>query len=112
MKTLSKPNKELAQRLITEVGFDDRIIGYQMGKRTGSLPITMYSFQEVAGFLSGNYNVIDFEKLGKWINTVMGDHELASEISAAIKEDQNKKEIMETVRDLLVYRLVQCKKIV
>jgi hypothetical protein len=65
MKTLSKPNKELAQRLTTEVGFDDRIKGYRLGKRTGALPITMYSFQEVAGFVQKHNRkktIFDFYK--------------------------------------------------
>ena len=112
MNTLLKPDKKLAWRLLTEVGFDDRITGYKMGKRTGAQPITMYSFQEVAGFLSETYPNIDLNKLEKWIDTVMGDQELAGMIREVIKNNQNNRQKITNIRDLVTYRLIQCKKMI
>ena len=109
---LLRPDKTLARRLLTEVDFDDRIQGYRLGKRTGALPITMYSFTEVAGFLSGTYTVMDYERLETWIRKVFGDHELAEKIRKVNLSGKNKPEKSRAIKELVVYRLVQCKKIV
>lgn len=107
---LLKPNKKLAQRILKEVGFDDRIEGYRLRKRTGALPTTMYSFQELAGFLSDTCPRIDFTRLMNWIDNVMEDRELADKIDAVIRTDHSDREKMSKIGELVVFRLVQCKK--
>lgn len=111
MSILSKPSKKLAKRIVTEVGFDHRIEGFRLRKRTGILPTTIYSFQELAGFLSDPCPCIDFTTLTNWIGTVMVDHELADKLREVIQKDPDDQEKTQKIRDLVLFRLLQCKKI-
>lgn len=37
MGRLSKPSKDLSSRIMTDVGFEERLIGYRLRARTGPL---------------------------------------------------------------------------
>ena len=38
---LSRPSREVADRILTEVGFADRLIGYRLHPRMGSMAISL-----------------------------------------------------------------------
>ena len=109
MFDLSEPTRELAQKILTEVGFEHRLMGYSMHKRTGPLPVPMYSFEEIVGLLNFPGPVLDFASLETWVRAAMQDGELADAIGEAVRsipgfEDRNCR-----VRDLMGWRLLQCR---
>jgi len=120
---LSKPSKELAKRLLTQVGFKDRLIGYKMTPMQGNLEESIYSFKDANEFLwfdfgefgvksSGSIGYIDPIKLEKWIFEVFGDKELAEAIGKKTKESNNYKERLEAIKPLVEQRLKQCWEII
>lgn len=112
MEKLKEPDKKLAARILTEVGFDERLVGYQLRQRMGPVPITMYGFEEVAGFFLNPYPVIDMGELETWIREIMKDEELADRIKEFPRGDEHNPENIIRVAQLMEDRLVQCKKLV
>jgi len=112
MGKLLEPSKKLASTILTEVGFDDRIIGYRLRERTGPLAITLYSFEEVVGLLRDPLPRIDFNQLEGWIREVMGDRELSEKIEEIIEEDSSEQERLWRIRDLMEERILQSQKVV
>ena len=51
MVKLSEPSMELAEKLLREVGFEERVVGVKMTPRAGNRVSSIYSFEEVLGFL-------------------------------------------------------------
>ena len=88
MSVLSRPSRKLASRIVNEVDFEDRIIGYRLRERTGPLAMTLYSFEEVVTFLRDPFPRVNFHALQSWINDVMGDGELA--LMHGIRQDNGK----------------------
>jgi hypothetical protein len=108
MANLSVPSEGLVSRILSEVGFEERIIGYRLRERTGPISITLYSFEEVVGLLNDTHPRIDFNRLEKWIREVMGDRELAGKIKKVIDEDGSDQERTFRIRNLMGERLLQC----
>jgi hypothetical protein len=112
MKKLLEPSKKLASRILTEVEFEDRLMGYRLRERTGPVAMTLYSFSEVVGLLNDPLPRIDFNRLAQWIREVMGDAELAGKIQEVIEEDCGQQERLWRIKDLMEERLLHAKKIV
>ncbi len=110
MKGLSEPANELATRILAEVGFEDRLIGYRLKERSGLMSITLYSFEEVVVLLSDSNPRIDFNRLESWIRETMGDSELAGKVKQVIAVDTSGQDKSFLIRDLMIERLLQCKK--
>jgi len=83
-------------------------MGFRLRERTGPTPVTIYSFVEAVGFLYDQHPRIDFAQLASWVNTVMGDAELAQllHVVAALKASHQRK--TERFRELMTERLLQC----
>ncbi|MFC1851585.1 hypothetical protein ACFL27_15450 [candidate division CSSED10-310 bacterium] len=111
MKQFTHPSPALAKRIMTEVDFESRFLGYRLHKRLGPVASSLYSVAEVVAFLSEEMPLIDFEALLKWIRDTIGDNDLGQAIEAAIKSDSSDLEKTRHVRNLMYTRLVQCKKI-
>jgi hypothetical protein len=109
MKELSKPDEELVFRVLGEVGFEERIVGYRISERLGPVKTSMYSFEEVVNFLNDKFPQLEFEELEKWIRVVMKDEELALKIAKAVEEETNDHDRTERTRTLMQKRLSQCK---
>jgi hypothetical protein len=111
MKTgrLRVPSNDLRKRVLTEVGFEDRLEGFHLHERTGPNPVTMYSFEEAVSLLNDRHPRLDFNELEKWVKKVIGDAELAEQIALAIKKGSNDQEKTYSIRDLMEERLNQCK---
>ena len=111
MKRLSKPSKGLMKRLLNEVNFEERLIGYRLRQRTGPMPVTLYSFSEVVALLNDPHPRMDFNLLERWIRETMGDIELAGRIKEEIEKDCSNQEKSFLIRDLAGERFLQCRKI-
>ena len=111
MKNLSEPSKDMASKILNEVGFEERFIAYRLRERTGPIPITLYSFEEAVGLLNDPFPGVDFTRLEDWIREVMGDGELADKIRDVIARDISARDKTLCIRDLMVERLIQCRRI-
>jgi len=112
MQTLSTPDEQLASRVLREVGFDQRLVGYRMRERTGPIPASLYSFEEVVHLLSDQSPYVSLDRLQQWVETVTEDSELAAAIASVTEEETNDRDRMQRVGTLLGERLCQCKKAV
>lgn len=112
MAQLSQPSLELAQRILTEVGFEDRIRGYQLREHVGPLSLTMYSFEEVYNFLSDDFPALDFARLERWFREAFADPELADKMAEALETSTSNQERAVKTRELMGERLAQAKDIV
>ncbi len=111
MNEFSEPSVDLAERVLAEVDFEDRIVGYSLRKRMGPVPITLYSFEEVVGFLSDGLPQMDFNELEKWIKETMKDNEPYKKINLVSGSDLSDLEKAAKIRDLMGIRLVQCRRV-
>ena len=109
---LATPSRKLAKRVLTEVGHDQRLVGWRLRERAGVLPVTIYSFSELVALLADAYPRIDLKGLKNWVGRVMADHELESKIEEVLQTDLSDYEKTVRVRDLAGCRFFQCKKIV
>ena len=106
---LRLPSNDLTRRILTEVGFEDRLEGFRLRERSGPTPVTLYSFEEVVSLLTDPHPRLDFEALEGWIQSVMGDEELAEQIATVIKKGENDQERTYSIRELMEERLNQCR---
>ena len=131
MTQLSRPSRELATRLLTEVIFNDRIIGVWMHTMGGGTECFILSLREAVGFLKPNDGgvwstagwtcYIDPSRLQKWIAEVLNDQELAQAIEQLVKECdrhddpieryQKKMGLMGPIKQLMEQRLRQCEEV-
>ena len=120
---LSAPSIELATKLLTEVGFNERLVGVSMHPMAGNIEASIYSFEEATNFLhcdegdlrirnTGSIGYINLDELKKWVGEVFGDKELAETIGEKIEKGSNYKEQVEVIQTLMEQRLRQCEKIV
>jgi hypothetical protein len=111
MSKLTKPSRDLAERVLSEVGFEDRLIVYKLHRRAGPMQVTLYSFEEAVGFLFGAFPQPDFVELARWTEAVIKDPELADRIrELADKKASDMKKIL-ALRQLMGTRLQQCRQI-
>jgi hypothetical protein len=108
IKYLSQPTAELAARLLNEVGFNQRIVGFRLRERTGPTPAAIYSFVEAVGFLYDQHPRIDFTQLASWVDTVLGDGELAHLMRVIVARENTYQSSTERFRELMTERLLQC----
>jgi hypothetical protein len=110
MNRLAAPDKDLIVRILSQVGFKDRLTGYRAGERSGSARVSLYSFQEIAVFLGNPFPQLAFVDLEEWIRQVMGDVELGMRISEVVKEESNDYDRTQRIKVLMEERLAQCMK--
>ncbi len=111
MDQLEEPAAELVSNVLSEVGFEDRLIGYRLRERSGMTAITLYSFEEVVVLLSDAHPRLDFSRLEKWLRETINDQELAVKIKQVMEQKASDQEKSLGIRDLMLKRLVQCRKI-
>ena len=112
MKKLSEPSRELSDRVLKKVPFENRFIGYRLSERHGASRITSYSFQEVVNLMKDQMPRVDFLALQEWVRKVMGDEELAERMATAVKEEANDHDRAVSARNLMEERLMQCERMV
>ena len=108
---LKKPSRKLAQKLLSEVSFEDRFVGYRMRQRAGSVAVTCYSFEQVVHLLRDQLPMIDLTGLERWVRQVLCDECLADKIGIARDQGQNNYQRTLLIRELAEERLRQCKAI-
>ena len=117
--TLSPPSEELAKRILTEVGWAERIEGFRYAPMVGDMREIIYSFRNATNLLvadignpwsrnSGFFGYFDFGELQTWVRDVFGDKELADAIGEKTKAGSSLKEQIEAIKPLMEQRLRQC----
>lgn len=109
MKRLEEPTKELAEKILGEVGFQDRLIGHKMRRRMGPVPVSLYSLEEAVRFLSEDIPQLDLDDLQAWVGEKIGDRELARAIEETSQKESSDQEKILLARGLMIARLAQCK---
>ena len=112
MEKLRDPSRELAKRILTEVDFEDRLVGFSLHERTGPNPVTMYSFEEVVSLLNDPHPRLDFNELETWIRKTMRDKELADQIADAVRMESSDQNRSLHIKELMEERLDQCKRLI
>jgi hypothetical protein len=110
VEKLAEPDREVVSRVLREVGFAERIVGYQVRERSGPMAKFLYSFEEVCDFLCDQFPVLAFEELTRWLRVVMRDEELALKVAEAVEHGHTDYERTRRIRELMGERLMQCKK--
>ncbi len=110
MQPLSTPDRHLAARVLSQVGFDRRLVGYRLRERTGPMPTSLYSFEEVVHLLGDKFPYVNLKSLERWVETVTEDTELAAAMADAIQEEANDRDRTARIRTLMAERLCQCKR--
>ena len=105
---LSEPSKKLATRLVTNVGFNERLLGYLVNWSTGPMQVTLYSFKEVVNFLQNTSARINPALLASWVREVQGDSELANRMEEAVKQGESDMARLELIKRAMELRLNQC----
>ena len=111
METLATPSRELALRVLGEVGFEDRITGSSLHVRAGVRTLSLYSLEDIFRLLKEPHPYIDLDQLEGWIRTVIKDSELADKVKTVIAQKSNEQDTLPLIRDLMGFRLIQCKQL-
>lgn len=111
MKNLTAPSRDVALQLLEEVNFEDRLIGSLLHLRAGVRIVSLYSLEEVFLLLKEPYPQIDLAQLENWIRTTLHDGELADSIKAVILREEGDRNIVPCIRELVGWRLIQCKQV-
>ena len=104
---LQKPSKELALRILRDLDFKYRFEGYQIHKRKGFIPVTLYRFEEVVYYLMDDLFQVDIYKLMAWARNSLGDAELADRIEELSEAEVEEEERLLNLRTLMIKRLSQ-----
>lgn len=120
-QVLPEPSPELAVKLLSEVGFEERLVGYEMSPATGQTPRSLYSLAEVARFVGvggavelltrgsqASIGYLDPEAVIRWVETILGDAALASALRRKLAGCATYREKAGVVHELLQQRLAQC----
>jgi hypothetical protein len=127
---LSKPSPALARRLMSDLGWEDRLRGECYNQMAGNTQYFLYSLEEAANFLDGDADsladrrngavcTIDPTELIAWTKKTLGDEELAAAIAATVEplaacQDPIRRQheeiaLIQPLRELLLARVAQCR---
>jgi hypothetical protein len=121
MATLPEPSRTLAARLLSELEYEEQLVGYDMSSTSGSTRRVLYSMHEVCDFMrmegvddpmlrggGGIIGYLDFAELCTWIGDVLGDQDLATAVTELTANDESYRDQLVAVRRLVRERLDQC----
>ncbi|OKY78843.1 MAG: hypothetical protein BTN85_1346 [Candidatus Methanohalarchaeum thermophilum] len=121
---LSKPSEEQAKKILSEVGYGDKIAGVRMHAMAGNTKEPLGSLREVDNFLkakapgklikgqTSSVNYIDPNALSSWIKEVLGDSELAKKIEKNIDKEDDYRKQAKTIRKLIEKRIKQSRELI
>ena len=121
MVSLPEPSREVALRVVSEVDFEERLLGVKMRSMVGNQEHFIYSVKEVIEFLrmehvedlltpgSKEYvGYIDLNILEKWVAEIIRDKDLAEAIKEESERSNNFKDQVTSIKALIAERFNQC----
>lgn len=110
-RSLSAPSKELAEKILRKVSWQERLEGSIYDPGPGAIPERIFKLEEVYNLLRSLPNFsVDLRQLERWVREVLGDEEAAAEIKLLL-DGKEEEEAREGVTRLLGQRIEQCKEI-
>jgi hypothetical protein len=117
---LAEPSKELAARVLSRVGVEQRLVGVTMTPMAGVQQYPIHGFAEAINFLriggaaealaSGpraSIPYVDPKVLRRWVEEVFGDTDLAHAIEELINNGDSYADTIVRIRELMERRLSQ-----
>lgn len=123
MKEFSTISKDMAEKILQEVDFANRIVGVKMSGSAGNQNTSIYSLKELKSFLRSDslenlsrkshstMSYINVEEMLRWIAEVYEDKELADAIAAEMENTKSLVGKLELARELLAKRISQCEEL-
>ena len=118
---LSDPSQELAAKLMSRVGIEERLVGTKMSPMAGVQQYPIYGLREAVNFLqvdsaaevlaagpTASIPYVDPKVLRRWVEEVFGDTDLADAMGEVISEGDHYPQTICRVRELMAQRLSQC----
>lgn len=118
---LPEPSEELAARLLSRLGLEERLVGAKMSPMSGVQQYPIHGFREAVNFLKldsaaeilswgprASVPYVDPKVLRLWVEEVFGDTDLAEAIGEVIGEGGNYPGTIGRARELMKQRLDQC----
>ena len=112
------PEPAIAARLLAEVGWDKRLIGYRVAQMAGNTVQPLYSLEEVLRFLHGapaaellsvggkpTLGYIEPSILARWVGDVLNDTCLAAALTTVAETTPVYADTVEPMRALIRRRL-------
>lgn len=117
---LSEPTNAIKESLSAKVEYEEHFKGYKLHGMAGGRPMRLYTLEEVKNFMhadsreklleiggAGTVGYVDFDELADWVRNVVGDPELADAILEIEEREDNYKDQVDAVSDLIDKRLTQ-----
>ena len=121
---LTLPSRAMAESMLRELGWDERLTGHKMSPIVGNMPEELYTFADAADFLhlgSGaqllikgspaHIGYIDPTVLKAWLVAQFGDAELAGAIDEVLAQGLNPWMVLVPIRELMQKRLEQVRSV-
>jgi hypothetical protein len=118
---LSEPSVELATRLLSRLGVEERLVGTKMSPMSGVQQYPIHGFREAVNFLKldsaaevlswgprASVPYVDPKVLQLWVQEVFRDTDLAEAIGEVIGEGDSYAGTIGRARELMKHRLDQC----
>ena len=118
---LPEPSEELATRILSRLGVEERLVGARMSPMSGVQQYPIHGFREAVNFLKldsaaevlawgprASVPYVDPKVLRLWVEEVFGDTNLAEAIGEVIGEGDNYPGTIGRSRELMKQRLEQC----
>ncbi len=122
---LSDPSQELAVKLLSRVGFEERLVGAKMSPMAGVQQYPIYGLAEAVNFLrvqsaaqvlaagpTASIPYVDPKVLRRWVDKAFGDTDLAEAMREVISEGDPYPQTIVRLRELMARRLSQCQVVV
>lgn len=120
MTTFTNPSAALANRLTTDVDYEERLVGVKLHGLKGNTQMGLFSLREAMEFMGmddlddlqrygskGSIHYVDFDALVEWVREVHGDDELADAIEESVAAHDNYRDQVGPVKELMGARLAQ-----
>ena len=107
---MTPPDNELADRLLTNVSYAQRLPAGRLRPPVGIIPGDLRSLKEVYHHLAPDDQSlpgVNLTALAGWVRDVLGDHEMSARIDVAIKEAPSYVAGCLAVHDVVGQRLAQ-----
>ncbi len=104
---LPDPDAATTARLLRPVGYDERLVGYEIDFPLRARPLALCSLPEVLALLQRPHHRLDLLDLARWCDRVLDDAPLALAVAQAVVRHDLPDEQDRAVVELVELRLLQ-----
>lgn len=124
-KSLSTPSRELVEHATRELGWEERLVIYEMSATAGTSSLNVYNFPKLVSSLFGTrWDLllvdgskealvwVDLNDLIAWLRDVVGDVEFADAIAQAVATEDGFKDQLDSVLPIFRERVAQYRAVI